>query len=653
MKSIVLKRLEISNFKGIKELSIDFSKITNIYGENALGKTSIFDAFTWLMFDKDSKNRSTFDIKPLDNKNQVIRALNPTVVAVLEVSGNEIKLSKTLEEKWTKKRGEVEKTFTGNVTTYEINDVPVKQSDYKKKVSEIAEEEQFKLLTNPYYFSDVLNWKEARKIVLEVAGDVTAGQVIDSNRILEPLRAELAKEDIDTILKSKKATIKKLADKKKEIPTRINECDRSVVDINFEDIEKDLANKKILLEDIEEQLLDSSKANEKVLKYKEKIFELKKQIQEIEQQASTRGSATKLKLMDQLRTLETEVNELRMNLIQLENKKKEKEYHKKNKLDNMQELRDKFTKEQSKALNLDSIERECPTCKRPFEVVDIEAKKHEMLENFNLNKSKILKDIQEKGITKKKEVEFLEAELKELEPKISELLLAIQSTNIEINELKKEIESTKTSIEYTEEEKVNLENLKNSITGLENKIDAPDENNTTELKIKKTSLRNEIDELNKTLVKKDLNKELEVRKGELLEEEKSLGIEIAKQEQIVMMCEEFIKTRVDLLESNINSKFKNVTFKLFKEQVNGGIDETCEALVSGVPFSNANTAGQINAGLDIIDTLSKHFYVQVPIFIDNRESVNELIEIDSQIINLVVTKDNPLKIENLQTEGVM
>lgn len=159
--------------------------------------------------------------------------------------------------------------------------------------------------------------------------------------------------------------------------------------------------------------------------------------------------------------------------------------------------------------------------------------------------------------------------------------------------------------------------------------------------------------MNKTLAKEGLNKDLEIRKQELLDEEKELGIEIAKQEKTLMLCELFIKTRVNMLESNINSKFKNVRFKLFDIQVNGGVNETCEALINGVPFSNANTAGQINAGLDIIDTLSKHFGVQAPIFIDNRESVNELIDIDSQIINLVVTKDNPLKIENYSVEGVM
>lgn len=653
MNSIFLKKLIINNFKGIKELNIDFSKVTNIQGQNALGKTSIFDAFTWLMFDKDSKNRTTFDIKPLDENNNVIRGLNPTVTAVLDIDGQEIKLTKTYKEKWTKKRGEVEKTFTGNETIYEINDVPVKKTEYQNKISEIADEKQFKLLTNPYYFSDSLNWKEARQLILEVAGDITTDQVIDSNNELEPLRVELESQDIETIMKSKKATIKKLSDRKKDIPVRINECDRSIVDIDFKAIKTEVETLNTSLEKIEDSLLDSSKGNDQILKDKETIFSIKKQIQDIHQQAINRGSAKKLELMDKLRTAENEVNDFRMKLINVDNEKKSKEYQKDTVTKERDRLRAEYVGKQEETLDTSSINTECPTCKRPFETNDIEAKRQELLENFNLNKSKVLKDIQAKGFAAKAEVEKLETELEELNKQSTELLGIIQDKNMKAAQIKSEIEKLKVKPIYLVTDSETLEVLNKDIEELEAKISSPNDTNVDELRSKKRELVNQINELNKTLAKEGLNKDLEIRKQELLEEEKELGIEIAKQEKTLMLCELFIKTRVNMLESNINSKFKNVRFKLFDIQVNGGVNETCEALVNGVPFSNANTAGQINAGLDIIDTLSKHFGVQAPIFIDNRESVNELIDIDSQIINLVVTKDNPLKIENYSVEGVM
>lgn len=653
MNSIFLKKLNIVNFKGIKDLNIDFAKVTNVKGENALGKTSLFDAFTWLMFDKDSKNRTTFNIKPLDENNCTIRGLNPTVTGVLDINGLEIKLTKTYKEKWTKKRGEAEKTFTGNETIYEINDVPVKKTEYQKKIAEIAEEDQFKLITNPYFFSDQLNWKEARKLILEVAGDVTIGQVIDSNRDLEPLRVELETQDIETIMKSKKATVKKLGDRKKDIPVRINECDRSIVDIDFKAIKTEVEILNTSLEKIEDSLLDSSKASEQILKDKETIFSMKQRIQEIDQQAINRGGAKKVELMNDLRVAENEVNDYRLKLITIDNEKKSKDYQKDTFTNEMNRLRAEFINKQQENLDTSSIETECPTCKRAFETNDIEAKRQELLENFNLNKSKVLKDIQAKGIAAKKEVEKITLELDELNKQSTELLEIIQEKNMKVVRIKEEIEKLKVMPIYLGTDRETLEVLNKDITELEAKISNPNDTNVEELRANKREVINQINEINKTLAKEELNKDLEVRKQELLDEEKELGIEIAKQEKMVMLCELFIKTRVNMLESNINSKFKNVKFKLFKEQVNGGIDETCEALVNGVPFSNANTASQINAGLDIIDTLSKHFSVQAPIFIDNRESVNELVEIDSQIINLIVTKDNPLKIENYSVEGVM
>lgn len=653
MKLIILKQLIVENFKGIKEINIDFEKVTNILGENALGKTSIFDAFSWLMFDKDSKNRTSFNIKPLDEKNEVIRGLNPTVIGVLEIDGVEIKLAKTYKEKWTKKRGESEKIFTGNETIYEINDVPVKKSEYQKQISEIADEEQFKLLTNPYFFSDSLNWKEARQLILEVAGDITIGQVIDSNKELEPLRIELSNQNIETVMKSKKATIKKLGDRKKDIPVRINECDRSIVDIDFKTVRVEVETLNTSLEKIEDALLDSTKANEQILKDKEAIFSMKQRIQEINQQAINRGGDKKVDLMNDLRVAENEVNDYRLKLITIDNERKSKDYQKNTFIKEMDRLRTKFVNKQKENLDTSSIETECPTCKRAFETDDIEAKRQELLENFNLNKSKILKDIQAEGVGAKKEVEIITLELDELNKQSTELLGIIQDKNMKVEQIKSEIEKLKVEAVYIDADKETLETLNKDIAELETKVLSPNDTSIEELRAKKKDIINQINELNKTLAKEELNKDLEVRKQELLDEEKELGIEIAKQEKIVMLCELFIKTRVNMLENNINSKFKNVRFKLFKEQVNGGIDETCEALINGVPFSNANTAGQINAGLDIIDTLSKHFSVQAPIFIDNRESVNNLIEIDNQIINLVVTKDNPLKIQNCSIEGVI
>ncbi|HBF0729580.1 TPA: DUF2813 domain-containing protein [Clostridioides difficile] len=647
MKAILLKGLEIENFKGIKELRIDFNNITNIFGENATGKTSIFDAFTWVMFDKDSKNRSVFEIKPLDKQNKVIRGLVTTVTAVLEVNNKEIKLTKKYEEKWTRKRGESEATFTKNETTYMINDTPIKKSEYVKEIAEIADEEQFKLLTNPYFFSNELNWKKAREVILEICGDITIEQIIESNKDLVLLTTEFEKENnIDKIIKNRKASKNNLSKEKEEIPVRINECNKGMYNIDFEEIEVQLKAKKSDLEAIEDNLLNGTKTNEQILKDKEKIFELKQETQSIKQSASKKGNKKRNELLKEKDELQYNIKNLRNNLVYLERDSELKETLRKRAIEKTTNLRDKWTKKSQETLDLSVIQTECPTCKRPLDLEDIEEKKKEMLDNFNLNKAKELKEIVELGKSKNDDVELFNTEIERLKVDINKTLEEIQEKAVLLDKIKKELESTKSTEIYSADEEKRLTEISVEIKELEEKINNKDnDKNIDELKENKKKLTGEIELLNKELAKRDINKELLDRKEQLLNKEKELGIELAHQEKILNLCEMFIKTKVSLLESNISSKFKNVTFKLFKEQINGGIEETCEALVDGVPFSNVNTAGQINGGLDIINTLSNHFGVKMPIFIDNRESVNDLIDIDSQVINLIVSNDNPLKIE--------
>lgn len=649
MKAILLKSLEIENFKGIKELRIDFNNITNVFGENATGKTSIFDAFTWVMFDKDSKNRSVFEIKPLDKQNKVIRGLVTTVTAVLEVNNKEIKLTKKYEEKWTRKRGESEATFTKNETTYMINDTPIKKSEYVKEIAEIANEEQFKLLTNPYFFSNELNWKKGRELILNVCGDITTEQIIESNKDLTLLITEFEKENnIDKIIKNRKAIKNNLSKEKEEIPVRVNECNKSMYDIDFEEIEAQLKAKKADLEAIEDMLLSGTKANEQILKDTEKVFELQQERLKITHLATERGNKKRNELINEKEKLKHNVQMLRNNLIYSEEKRKTKENSRDKLVEETNNLRNEWSKKSQETLDLSTIQTECPTCKRPLEVHDIEAKKQEMLDNFNLNKAKELKGIGVLGKSKGEEVEKLNIEIEQLQLDEKEALKEIQEKTVLIDKIKKELESTKSTEVYSLDEENRLVEIDAEIKELEEKINNKDDNkNIDELKENKKKLAVEIELLNKELAKRDINKELLDRKEQLLNKEKELGIELAHQEKILNLCELFIKTKVSLLESNISSKFKNVTFKLFKEQINGGIEETCEALINGVPFSNANTAGQINGGLDIINTLSNHFEVKMPIFVDNRESVNNLIDIDSQVINLIVSNDNPLKIEGV------
>ena len=108
---------------------------------------------------------------------------------------------------------------------------------------------------------------------------------------------------------------------------------------------------------------------------------------------------------------------------------------------------------------------------------------------------------------------------------------------------------------------------------------------------------------------------------------------------------QFQKDKDAELLKRINGMFRYVSFSFVNEQLNGGEKLTCVCTVNGTPFLDVNNAGQINAGIDIINAICTAKGVSAPIFVDNAESVNQIIPSLSQIIRLVVTTDKELTIK--------
>lgn len=650
MKEIRLKQLSISNFKGISKLDIQFKDITTLSGMNATGKSSVFDAFTWLLFDKNSKGDSKFELKPLDKNNEYIRGLNPHVTGILEVDGIETKLSKEYKEKWTSRRGESEKVFDGNTTKYEIDDVPVKKSDYNKKINEIADEETFKLLTNPFHFPN-LAWKEQRKVILEVAGgDISIEDVIKGDEELKLVKQDLEQEDVSKLIDSKKGSMKKLRENKKSIPYKIEELMETVVDFDVKEVELKISAKESKLKDIDKKISDIANSSKELIAKRDEVM---KKISANEKLIEDERQADRKVYDNKIRELQEKIRKEEKELYSCEHKKNEYDYkiknltNKFNFLENeASKLREQFSKIQSEKVDFSSIKTECPTCKRPFEESDIEEKQSELEKNFNLDKAKRKKEVIEQGKIKVKEQEDIKEDIENYTVEISDIENNINIKKGNINYLEKQISNlTYTPSETSKEKILKLKRENNKL------LDSLGTYETEDNSI----LLNEKDEINKEL--KDLysqlgavenNKKVNKRIEDLKAEEKQLGVEIARQEGLIMLYEKFITKRVELLEKNINKHFKNVSFKLFSTQVNGAIAETCEATINGVPFSNANTAGQINAGIDIINTLSEYFGLITPIFIDNSECVNKISDTRGQLIKLVVTEDKKLNIDAIE-----
>lgn len=647
MKSIILKKMIIRNFKGIENLQMSFGKDNTILGDNGTGKTTIFDAFSWALFGKNSEGKTKFNIQTLDKEGNIIHGIECNVTLILEINGCEKKISRTLKENWVRTRGKDE--LKNTPTVYEIDDVPMKEKDYKAEINKIIDEELFKMVTNPFYFTS-LNWKDQRNILLEIIGDIDNENVIAYNKSLSPLQDKI-KNNIDDYITKIKASINKLKEKVKSLPYRIDECHNSLVEVDKESLESKKKNIHEEIEKIDLQLQDSSKANEAKLKLQEEIFNLKNKKTELISQASNKKAVKEVedKIFDmkhsvKINSMNKESVECKIKKIHVEIEETTKEISLS--LAEQEKLREEWFKTNDEQFIFDETQGVCPCCGRAYEEGKIQEIKESAQERFSITKEKKLEDINKKGVdfgarivAKKDSLNHYEVIERELRNELDDLVNKIKSDSLQIDKLIKQKEDLSTETVVP-----GLVELEDEIAALQLKLDNFKLDNKLELKSKKETLLLELEGVQKKFAFIETNKQLLTRIEELKNEEKDLNIKIGLLTKELELGEEFVRTKVELLEESINKKFKGVTFKLFNTFKHGGIEDCCEALVQGVPFRDANTAGKINAGLSIINTLSQHYDVSAPVFIDNRESVNKLTDFDGQLVNLKVTKDKKLKI---------
>lgn len=277
MNKITLSKMELRNFKGIKEFTLDINgQNATVFGENGAGKTTLYDAFLWALFNKDSANRADFSVKPQDKNGNDINYLETEVVLHLFINGKPKILRKMLEEVWTKKRGESTKEFTGHQTSYWIDTVPVKKKEYTDQINAIIDENVFKLLTNPFYFCTQLKWEDRRKTLMEICGNVTDQDVIDSSDDLAPLQDILDGKSIDSQKKIIAEGVKKLNKDIESIPIKINELSRTLLseDVNYLAVEERLLEHKAVLRKIEKSMLDASQAADEYRQKQQELFKL-------------------------------------------------------------------------------------------------------------------------------------------------------------------------------------------------------------------------------------------------------------------------------------------------------------------------------------------------------------------------------------------
>lgn len=626
-----LTKLELLNFKGLKSFTISLNGDVVIRGDNATGKTTVFDSVCWLLFGKDSLDRADFEIKTLDGGEPIHKVNHEVTGAFTLDEGGTVELKRVYREKYSSPRGG-EVTLTGHTTDYFVDGVPKKEKEYKEMVSSLVNESIFKLITNPLYFNESYSWQNRRKLLLEMCGDIDDISVIDSRDDLRRLAELLEGRTVDDhrkVVAAKKTAINKELDM---IPIRIDEAVRNKPET--------ASDKAKLIRDIEilSAGIDEVEKQKAIIQNGFSSTEKESKIRDINRQIEAQSSKVLSGYHKQKQHLrgEYEASLTKLKMVEVDRDRCADRRDELNKEIERESKRIATLQSEFDTFNAQQFNKEsCPTCGQA-----LPADKQAVLEaEFNTNKSKKLEEW--KGLIESavKLKENYEEQQEIMVSKIDNLTTEVSQYSDAYNVKFKEYEAY--SEPNVEDDPVYAD-LKAQLFLLE--IDDEPGADTEELtkldeelrsmKSKKAALETE---LNKFKLIDDINHrilELESQQQKLVAEKNAL-------DEASFLMDEFIKAKVNMLEENINSRFKLARFKMFNVMLNGNVEECCETTYKGVPYRSMNNAARINVGLDIINALTSYYKVNAPVFIDNAEAVTEFVPVNSQTIKLIVDETKP------------
>jgi len=625
---IQLNRLSLENFKGINRFALDAAGLdVSIHGANGSGKTTIADAFTYLLFGKDSEGKADFGIKTIGTggpKSNIEHAVEGS----LSIDGKNATLKKAYKEKWVRKRGSSSPELSGHTTDLEIDGVPVKKKEWDARIDELIQEDTFRLLTSPHHFNS-LHWQKRRELLLQVCGDVSDEEVIASNKKLAGLAQVLGDHSIDEqrkiITRRRQAINKELT----EIPARIDELNKSLADVP--DIDTKAATARIA--ELGHEIAALENDAEAVGLSKKKI-QLEAEYLQLQQAQKTKWYESLAPLREAITELREKLDKLSSAATRLESDIRDKGYDIGLKETRMAALRSAWKEESEKAAD---IKDTCPTCGQSLPADQVE----EAQRKFNLAQAEALEKISAEG-------KRLKAETDELKKQVEEQRTKLEAGKPEREDLERQLEQAKNELVVAEQKELTptdeMARIQAEINALRDEVASKARPDTSALEQERAALQRDIAAV-------DAGKRSAARVEELKADEKRLAAEYEDLERQLSLMDEFTKTKVGMVEDRVAGKFELVRFRLFEEQINGGIAETCVTTMDNVPYPDLSNSERIKAGLDIIRALQKHYGVRAPIFVDNAESVTEVPEMECQVVRLVVDETAPeLDVRHQQTQ---
>lgn len=645
-----LKTLEISDFKGIKSLTLHLDgNDVRINGANASGKTTVADAFSWLLFGKDAEGDKDFPVKPKDAEGNEVHHLTTTVVGVFETDLGEVVLKRALTEKWVRPRGAVEASFSGNTETFSINSAEMKKGEYADYVRKLigCDDMIFAMITSPTYFNG-LDWKARRDILrLLVPADMER-KVIESpefDDVRELLYPHMYKPD--TLLKIIRDEKKVLDKELDSIPAQIKALQSMtypVTEQEAKDAEYSITDARKTIETLDTLIAeamsggalnplilerDKAKAdlNNAESEYQRAVFDYEHKKGELDASIQRHG----YKLVD-----------LRSRLEEAEHEAEKSDA----KIAALREQRKKIKEE---PFDDKQVIDTCPTCGNPLTEEQIAEARENLYAQFVNDKFSKVTRISEEAKREKRDGEKVRGVIASLQ---EELATYEQAQNREREQRAALIKPSKEAIamateRYEAAKAAYLEAMKDD-EGAEKKVQ--------ELKARREEMRERIERATDVLKAVSAASEMQKRIDALESDRKRIAAQIANNEVREGEVREYRLRCSKRLEEIVNDHFPTVFFRLTETKINGNVEDCCECYVRNaetgalVPWEKANGAGKINAGLEIVNVLSDHYGIAVPVIIDNAESVNKLIRTNGQQIALTVTEDKELRMEIMKEE---
>lgn len=650
-----LQKLILHNFKGITDFTLEAGgRSLNVYGANESGKTTLADAQRWLLIDKDTAGKSplAFGIKTRERTNgklgKVQHGLEHSVEGVYDI----VTLKKVYKENWTKSRGTKEKVHKGHTTDYYVDGVPVKQNEYEKAVQEIMSLELFDILTQPTYFAEELHWSDRRRILTGAAGEITTEEIINADPELARYPDVLGNKSEEGIKKILTNARKDLLEDIEDIPVRIDEATRQLVEIQKSE---DEINAEIAIRDKQrtefEQQLSKLKSGGGVADLKIRIDEIEAEKSKLKTEHQKQEDQQLQQYREKVNDLQNRLDTLMPDLREAQRKAEHQEAALKAWLQKVEEKK-KLLKEAQDRTPQPKREPDkpkacpmgcspnCPECGANLLLAkDTEADKYDVyLKKFNSEKAADIKIAKEKLVAAEEQIKDFQLDYEDAKQVWAKLKAKENQIRPALQRAEEQIQQQKQSITPVTELEA-YQTLTEDQNVLQRKIDSFNTERQAEVEkvqAQDAEVKAEQTKWVELYMQHKANKRIHKRIAELNGERDEAVKKLEQVEEDLHLLDQFEIQRSRIVTDRVNQQFQHVTWRMFKYQVDGKVNpDVCEAVYKGIPFNEGlNYAGKMQAGIDIINTLSKHFEKSAPVFIDNRESVYEIPKNDLQIINL-------------------